>query len=171
MKKLIRIIKEELWSLYQFLFLFWPGRVGHYTRGYFLSIFFKKRGKKITIKENVEIYHPENLVMGNKSGFGRNNIIDCIGGITIGDNVRFGPAVMIATMNHANKETTLMDNVKILKPVTIGSGTWIGHNVTILPGANIGCNCIIAAGAVVTKDIPDNSIAAGIPAKVINKSM
>ncbi|WP_276525014.1 acyltransferase [Providencia stuartii] len=167
-QKIKRIIKEELWSLYQWFFLFIPGRLGHYTRGCFLSLFFKKRGKKITIKENVEIYHPENLVMGNKSGFGRNNIIDCIGGVTIGNNVRLGPSVMIATMNHGSKNSSLLNNEKILKPVTINSGTWIGHNVTILPGVTIGENCIIAAGAVVTTDIASNSVAAGVPAKVIN---
>lgn len=167
MSKLQRVFFEELWSLYQWFFLFIPGRMGHYTRGYFLSLFFKKRGKRITIKENVEIYHPENLSIGDRSGIGRNNIIDCMGGVTIGNGVRLGPSVMIATMNHANKSNSFIKKKKELKAVEIGSNTWIGHNVTILPGTTIGENCIIAAGAVITKNIPSNCIAAGVPAKVI----
>ncbi|WP_413483782.1 acyltransferase [Morganella psychrotolerans] len=169
MKKVIRIFFEELWSFYQCIFLFIPGRFGHYTRGYFLSFFFKKHGKNITIKENVEIYHPENLIIGNNSGFGRNNIIDCTGCITIGNHVRLGPNVMIATMNHATIGNSYIDNKKTIKKVMIMDNVWIGHNVTILPGVTINSNCIIAAGSVVTKDVPPNSTVAGIPAKIINK--
>ena len=55
------------------------------------------------------------------------------------------------------------------KPITIGNDVWIGGNCTILPGVTIGNNVIIAAGAVVTKDIPDNCVAAGVPAKVIKQ--
>lgn len=53
------------------------------------------------------------------------------------------------------------------QPITIGNDVWIGGNVTILPGVRIGNNVVIAAGAVVTKDIPDNCLAGGIPAKVL----
>lgn len=168
MKKVKRIFLEELWSFYQWFFLFIPGRVGHYTRGFFLSLFFKKYGKKITIKENVEIYHPENLIVGSNSGFGRNNIIDCIGGVTIGDNVRFGPNVMVATMNHAKIGTTIGSVPKEKKAVKIGNNTWIGNGVTILPGVEIGDNCIIAAGSVVTKKVYSNTTVGGIPAKSLN---
>ena len=55
------------------------------------------------------------------------------------------------------------------KPITVGNDVWIGGNCTILPGVTIGNNVIIVAGAVVTKDIPDNCIAAGVPAKVIKQ--
>ena len=57
----------------------------------------------------------------------------------------------------------------IAKPVSIGNDVWIGGNVTILPGVNIGNNVVIAAGAVVTKDIPDNCVAGGVPARVIKE--
>ncbi|MDO4565403.1 MAG: DapH/DapD/GlmU-related protein, partial [Clostridia bacterium] len=53
------------------------------------------------------------------------------------------------------------------KPVTIGNDVWIGGNCTILPGVTIGNNVIVAAGAVVTKDVPDNCVVAGVPAKII----
>ena len=57
----------------------------------------------------------------------------------------------------------------IAKPVNIGNDVWIGGNVTILPGVNIGNNVVIAAGAVVTKDVPDNSLIGGVPAKIIRE--
>ncbi|MBG9994697.1 acyltransferase [Pseudoalteromonas sp. NZS127_1] len=170
MNKIKRIILEELWSLYQYFFLFIPGRVGHYIRGYCLKIFFKKAGRKITIKENVEIYHPEKLIIGNNSGFGRNNIIDCIGGVEIGNHVRLGPAVMIASMHHARAGESIASSTITTEKVVIGDDVWIGHSVTILPGITIGSNCIVAAGAVVTKNIPDHSTVAGIPARIISES-
>ena len=165
-QKIKNAMLEELWSLYQWFFLFIPGRLGHKTRGYFLKLFFKKAGKNITIKENVEIFHPEKLIIGNNSGFGRNNIIDCIGEVEIGDNVRFGPSIMIATMKHNDIKNKTNSNE--FKKVFLGNNIWIGHNVTILPGVEIGNNSIIAAGSVVTKSFPDNSTIAGVPAKRIN---
>jgi acetyltransferase-like isoleucine patch superfamily enzyme len=86
-----------------------------------------------------------------------------IGGITIGDGVQIGPNVTIATDNHDFKNRSVLR----CKPVVIKKNAWIGASVTILPGVTIGENAVIGGGAVVTKDIPDNAIAAGVPAKVI----
>ena len=61
------------------------------------------------------------------------------------------------------------NHLGIAKPVTIGNDVWIGANCTILPGVNIGNNVVIAAGAVVTKDVPDNCVVGGVPAKVIKE--
>ncbi|WP_370317363.1 DapH/DapD/GlmU-related protein [Pseudoalteromonas sp.] len=165
--KFRRVLLEELWSLYQFLFLFIPGRFGHKIRGLFLGFFIKKCGHSFSVKENVEIHHPESLEVGDFSGFGRNNIIDAIGGISIGSNVRLGPNVMIATMNHATKGKVIGQSEKVFKKVTIGNNVWVGHGVTILPGVMIGNNVIVAAGAVVTKSFDGDCTIAGVPAKVI----
>ncbi|MBY8189925.1 hypothetical protein KW513_16725 [Vibrio fluvialis] len=165
--KLIRVLKEELWSAYQFPFLFLPGRIGHYTRGFFIKPFFKSSGRRITIKENVEVYRPYNLVVGDNSGFGRNNIIDATGGIIIGSNVRLGPNVMIATMIHATTGQSINKAAKSTKSVCIGNNVWIGHGVTILPGVNVGDDVIIGAGSVVTKNVPSGTTVVGVPASVI----
>ena len=61
------------------------------------------------------------------------------------------------------------NHIAVATPVTIGNDVWIGGNETILPGVNIGDKAVIAAGAVVTKDVPDNTVAGGVPAKVIKE--
>ena len=89
------------------------------------------------------------------------------GGITIGDDSLIGPKTVLATLNHgfAPKDRGSVDPA----PIVIGKKVWIGANVTVLPGVTIGDNAIVGAGAVVTKDVPANTIVGGIPAKQIGK--
>lgn len=98
---------------------------------------------------------------------------DCImldgGGIEIGSNVLFGPRVGIYTSNHATDAWERMNGACYAKPVKIGNNVWIGGGVNINQGVTIGDNTIIGSGSVVTKDIPANVIAAGIPCKVIRE--
>jgi len=95
------------------------------------------------------------------------------GYITIGDNCNFGPNCTIVTPIHplVFEDRRIQDNVfKVkAKEVVIGSGTWCGACVTILPGVHIGKECVIGAGSVVTKDIPDGVLAYGNPCRVIRK--
>lgn len=85
------------------------------------------------------------------------------GGIEVGNRSQFGPGVTITTTAHDyGKE----EYPETFKKVTIGSRVWIGANVTILPGVTIGDNTVVGAGSVVTKDLPPNSVALGIPARV-----
>lgn len=89
------------------------------------------------------------------------------GGITIEDNVLIGPKVNLITTNHPSNP--LERKATISNPILIKKGAWIGVGATILPGVTIGENAIVAAGAVVSKDVPDDVIVGGIPAKVIKK--
>lgn len=89
--------------------------------------------------------------------------------VTIGDNVMIGPNTLITTVNHPLDPVGRRKHIGIAKPVVIGDDVWIGGNVTILPGVTIGNNVVVGAGAVVTKDIPDNSLALGVPAKVVKE--
>ena len=77
---------------------------------------------------------------------------------------------MIASMHHARAGESIASSTITTEKVVIGDDVWIGHSVTILPGITIGSNCIVAAGAVVTKNIPDHSTVAGIPARIISES-
>ena len=96
--------------------------------------------------------------------------------VTIGNNNNFGPNVTIVTPMHPmiaeeRRGMICSDGVErflcYAKPVTIGNDCWFGANVVVCPGVTIGDNCVIGAGSVVTRDIPTNSFAAGVPAKVI----
>lgn len=86
-------------------------------------------------------------------------------GIEIGDGTLIGHQVVIATLNHAQDPLRRADMFP--KPVKIGKNVWIGAHATILPGVTIGDNAIIAAGAVVTKDVENNVVVGGVPAKKI----
>lgn len=89
------------------------------------------------------------------------------GGIEIGDNTLIGQQVVIATLNHdflPEKRGNMTPS-----PVKIGKNVWIGAHATILPGITIGDGSIIAAGAVVTKNVPENVIVAGVPAKILKE--
>lgn len=89
------------------------------------------------------------------------------GGIKIGDGVLIGHNVVLATINH-DIDPSKRSDMK-LAPIVIGNNVWIGANATILPGVTIGDGAIIAAAAVVTKDVPTNVIVGGIPAKIIKR--
>ena len=95
--------------------------------------------------------------------------------VTIGNRVLIGPDVKIFAGNHSlnprerfrRLEDGVLHVITVTQPVTIGDDVWIGGGAIILPGVTIGNNVVIGAGSVVTKDIPDNCIAVGNPAKVL----
>ena len=111
----------------------------------------------------------EKLTIGKNVGIAANAFISMRGPVEIGDDTIFGPNVAIHAENHnfddINKPIRLQGATR--KGIRIGKDCWIGSGVKILDGVTIGNGCIIAAGAVVNKDIPDYSIAGGVPAKVI----
>jgi acetyltransferase-like isoleucine patch superfamily enzyme len=109
------------------------------------------------------------LKIGNNVGINHYCFIGVRGNITIGDNVIFGPRVNIFSENHIfnNLDIPIKNQGVEKKDTIIGNDVWIGANVSIMPGIKIGNGCVIAAGSVVTKDIPDFSVAAGVPAKII----
>jgi acetyltransferase-like isoleucine patch superfamily enzyme len=87
------------------------------------------------------------------------------GGIEIGEDAQIGPGTLITTTDH-----DIHNRLEArFKPVMIGKRAWIAANVTILPGVTIGENAVIGAGSVVTKDIPPNCVAVGVPARVIKE--
>lgn len=125
------------------------------------------------LDEDFRVFTPFYTDFGKNIHLGKNVFInaDCKfqdqGGITIGDNALIGHNVVLATLNHEedpNKRGNL-----IAAPINIGKNVWIGSNATILPGITVGDGAIIAAGAVVTKDVEAESIVAGVPAKFIRK--
>lgn len=123
------------------------------------------------IPESTTIFPPFHTNFGQFISLGKNVFINhgCsmldAGGISIGDDVLIGPKVCLVTENHPldpNDRKALLP-----APIVIGKNVWIGAAVTVLPGVTVGENAILAAGAVVTKDVPANVVVAGVPAKVV----
>ena len=108
-----------------------------------------------------------NVHFGNDVYANYNLTIVDDGHVYVGNKVMFGPNVVIATANHPIEPSLRDKALQYNKDVNIGDNVWIGDKATILPNVTIGKGCIIAANAVVTRDIPEYSIAAGVPAKVI----
>ncbi|MFV7235120.1 MULTISPECIES: sugar O-acetyltransferase [Flavobacterium] len=123
------------------------------------------------IDESTMVFTPLYINYGKHTKIGKNVFInfDCVfldlGGITIEDNVLIAPKVSLLSEGHPISPDDRHSLVP--KPIYIKKNAWIGANATILPGVTIGENAIVAAGAVVSKDVPDNSIVGGIPAKFI----
>ena len=130
-----------------------------------------------SIGENGYIEPPVHANFGGKNVFIGDNfyanfnlVLVDDGKITIGNNVMIGPNVTIITAEHSTnaEERKKKENQKN-RPVTIGDDVWIGASVTILPGVKIGNRSVIGAGALVNKDVPDDVLVVGVPAKVIKK--
>lgn len=130
------------------------------------KLIFKSCGKKVNIEKNASF--STKVSLGDYSGIGINARIH--GTCTIGKNVMMGTDVVVITRNHAFDRTDIpmMDQgFEEERPVVIGNDVWIGDRVIILPGVHVGDGAILAAGAVVTKDVPTYAIVGGSPAKII----
>ena len=128
-------------------------------------------GKNISLGDNVTINRFCTLKAAPKLSIGNKILISnfCVieGDIEMGNKVVFAPFCHVTSVDHDYKG----DIFKVGKsnPIKIGNNVWIASGVKIVKGVSIGDNCVLGAGSVVTKDIPNNSIAVGVPAKVIKK--
>ncbi len=111
-----------------------------------------------------EIRSPRKLKIGANSCIGHRATLDARGGLTIGNNVNFSSEVMIWTAQHDYRDPMFGTD---FKPVTIGDYAWLGPRCIILPGVTIGEGAVVAAGAVVAKDVAPHTVVGGAPARKI----
>lgn len=129
----------------------------------------------IKTKENFFIEQPficdygYNIELGENFYSNHNLIILDCAKVTFGDNVLIGPNCSFYTAEHPIDAETRNTLLEFAKPIKIGNNVWIGGGVNILSGVTVGNNVVIGAGAVVAKDIPDNCVVAGVPAKIIKR--
>lgn len=109
------------------------------------------------------------VIIGDHTRIGLHNTI--IGPVEIGSHVNLAQGITVTALNHNFSDTNkrIDEQGVSTNPVTIEDDVWVGANAVILPGVTIGEHCVVAAGAIVTKDVPPHSLVAGVPAKVIKK--
>ena len=192
-KRMTNIIFEEFFEWLEWFIQRLPGKFGRLVRRIYFKCFLNASGWNLSIGNNVEIKCCQNITFGNhvnisSGGFisacdkaklsigdhfnGNGNlriIADCGGNIKIGNDVMIGPNSVIRSSNHSYKNFKLPMNKQghIAGEILIGDDVWIAANVVILPNVIIGSHSIVAAGAVVNKDVPEFAIVAGVPAKVV----
>ena len=109
------------------------------------------------------------VIIGDYTRVGLHNTI--IGPVTIGSHVNLAQGITVTALNHnfSEADRRIDEQGVSTGQVVIGDDVWIGANAVVLPNVNIGRHCVVAAGAVVTKDVPDGCIVAGVPAKIIKR--
>ncbi len=126
-----------------------------------------KMGEQCSIEAPFHCDYGYNIEVGENFFANFNCVILDVGKVTIGNNVMFAPNVSIYTAGHPIHPDSRNSGYEYGIAVTIGDNVWVGGNVVINPDVHIGNNVVIGSGSVVTKDIPDNSIAVGNPCRVI----
>ena len=123
------------------------------------------------VDDTVRVFPPFNINYGRSTRFGRDCFVNfgctflAIGGITVEDGAFIGPHCVLATEYHP--EDPARRHSLLTRPIVIGRNAWLGADVKVLAGVTIGENAIVAAGSVVTRDVPAGMVVAGSPARVI----
>lgn len=167
----LSLSRKVYYFLYISIFRFTPEDYRPYAlffpqiRKLLVRNFVVKSGRNIRVKSNADI--SPNINIGNYSELGTRCMIH--GNVEIGENVIMGPDVKIYARNHihASIEVPIQVQGKEYLKTVIGNDVWIAANVVITAGVKVGDHTIIAAGSVVTKDVPNYAIVGGVPAKVI----
>lgn len=111
------------------------------------------------------------LIIGDRCVIGARCTLTAHGTIEIGDDVWLGQAVFISDSGHGYQDPNLPIGKQMSphEPISIGSGSWVGHGAMILPGSRIGKQVVVGAGAVVRGEIPDHCVVAGVPARIVRR--
>lgn len=144
------------------------GKIAQRIRYMVCRSLFDRCGVSVNVEHGASFNSGRDISIGDHSGIGIRASLS--GKITIGRNVMMGKDVIIMTINHRYDRTDMPMNAQGFQkeePVVIKDDVWICDRVIILPGVTVGCGAILAAGAVVVKDVPDYAIVGGVPAKVI----
>ena len=148
-----------------------PGIGGLILRDVFYRMLFQSAGKKLIIYPNVYIIFSHKISVGKRVAINVGTYIDGRGGVKMGDNILIGPNCVISSTGHgtASIEIPMAEQAVQYGEIKIGNDVWLGANVFVRMGVTIHDGCIIAAGSVVTTDVPPYSVYGGVPAKLISQ--
>jgi maltose O-acetyltransferase len=130
---------------------------------------FGKSGEGFWLEQPFHCDYGSNIEVGDNFYANFNCTILDVAKVTIGKNVMFAPNVSLYTASHPVHPDNRNSGYEFGIEITIGDNVWLGGNVVVMPGIHIGNNVVVGAGSVVTKDLPDNVIAAGNPSKIIRE--
>lgn len=166
----VRWVRPRLWTM-NLLVQLLPLGAGPRSRALLYRLF------GVSIGPGVVIFGPlrfgwygevfRNLTIGKHCFFNRDVFIDTTAPVSIGAGVSFGHDVSLITAHHDMGHAARRAGDVVPKPIVIGDGAWIAAHVTILPGVRIGVGAVVAAGAVVTRDVPAHTLVGGVPARPI----
>ena len=163
---------REILSWLDFIIAYIPGRIGIRIRRVAFKIKVNKSGKNVNISTGVQIIGGSNIQTGSNIGINSNSVIGAHHGkITLGSRVIIGQNVVVRASDHKSEsiEIPIIEQGQTGGEIIIGNDCWIGANAVITRNVKIGDHSIVAAGAVVTKDVDPFSIMAGVPARLVKK--
>ena len=156
---------QHLPASYRYLYI---GKFAKFCRAVSCKRIFRKCGRNVNIEKGANFYTGWELEIGDYSSLGINSMLPY--DLKVGKDVMMGPEVIVIGENHKFDDLKLpmrLQGMKEYSPVRIEDDVWIGARAIILPGIKIGKGAIIAAGAVITKDVPPYAICGGNPARII----
>ena len=146
----------------------WPNnRITIRVRGWLYSFCCKSCGRNLQIASGVRWINPHRLIIGSDVYMAYDVWVNSLGGVTIEDEVIIAPYVVIASSNHVRKNRSFRFGGSVTGPIRIARGCWLGSHVTVTAGAVVGEGSVVGANSVVTREIPPDTFAAGLPAKPI----
>jgi acetyltransferase-like isoleucine patch superfamily enzyme len=168
-----RLAFYEFWAWYQAMFYWIPGHIGWMVRRRMYRPFLQRSGRGWHFAEFCSVQPPNRFQIGDLSVLSRFVVINALGGVILGDNSGIGPFSQVISINHSFATVNLPLGAQPHRlrtaPIVIESSVWVGAGCIILPGVRIGTHSIVAAGAVVSKDVPPYTLVGGVPAKVIRE--
>jgi len=144
-------------------------KIAHRLRYLYIYPRFKEAGEEIILDSDIYINHPENISIGDGTFIGQDVTLNAVAEISFGEDCGIAAGSYFMTWNHAINDRTveLRATGKETAPIEVGDGAWVGYDAIVLPGVTLGTGAVVAAGAVVTDDVPDWTVVAGVPAEPI----
>lgn len=169
MSKIIALVPNFITSPFVSIISIFSGPIAALFKQLLITGRMKDCGSNVFLGKGTVLKNVHNIKLGSNISIQDMCYVDGLGGLEIGDNVSIAHHSSILTFNHlaTDKNLPIKYNELSYDPVIIQPDVWIGGGVRILPGVTIGTRSIIAAGSVVTNDVPSHSIVAGNPARII----
>jgi acetyltransferase-like isoleucine patch superfamily enzyme len=168
---LLKLLRRDCEAWTEAIVMHLPGSSGVAMRVRYLRSRVAALGDNCLILEGIRVYHKAGLSIGDRVAIASGVTINATAGVSMGNNTLVGPGVKIWSINHCYADTRIpiMDQGFAYGPVVLEDDVWVAANAVILPGVTVHHGAIVAAGAVVSKDVPPLCLVGGVPARAIGR--